>query len=372
MLAYPKTDAIIPYQPIIMKVKIIVEAGLTGNPFNGHFNYCKSLSQALGRLFSKKYSFYFLRMNHNHVFKVDSPINLISYRWYTYLYRHLFKFQIWHITYQLTDLLPLQKDSKIVLTIHDLNFLKEKTAADIAKDLAILQYNIDISTKIVAISHYVKTDIERYCDLNGKSVKVIHNGCSIDPEIINQLDQDKYFTKGNYIFSIGVIARKKNFHILPYLLLGNNLHLVISGFIQDETYHSQILRIAEQLGVSDRVQLTGPVTELDKYRLYRDCSLFAFPSYAEGFGLPVVEAMRFGKKTLLSKHCSLPEIGGDFAYYLESDDAEYLKNFALEELPALLNRPTDEQAITAWSQQFNWDKAASEYEEVYQQTIQDS
>ncbi|MGX1641750.1 glycosyltransferase family 4 protein [Sphingobacterium sp. NPDC055431] len=353
-----------------MKIKIIIEAGLTGNPFCGHFSYCKSLSQSFGKLFAHKYRFYFLRMNFNRVFKVENPVKLISYRLYKYLYRHLTKFQIWHITYQLTDLLPLQKNTKIVLTIHDLNFLKEKSKEGIKKDLAILQHNIDLSTSIVAISNYVKDDIEKYCQLNGKTVKVIYNGCSIDPKLINQLDQSNYFSEGEYIFSIGVIAPKKNFHILPYLLLDNQLKLVISGFIQDKSYYDHILNIAEQLGVRDRVHLTGPVSEMDKYRLYRDCSLFAFPSFAEGFGLPVVEAMRFGKKTLLSRHCSLPEVGGSLAHYFESEDVDYLKNFAVEELPAILNKNVNKKEIIQWSQQFNWDRAAAEYEEIYQQTMQ--
>ena len=353
-----------------MKIKIIVEAGLTGNPYCGHFSYCKNLSQSFGKLFAHKYRFYFLLMNHNRVFKVENPIKLISHRLYKYLFRHVAKFRIWHITYQLTDLLPIQKATKIVLTIHDLNFLKEKSKEGIEEDLAILQHNIDISTSIVAISNYVKDDIEKYCQLRGKSVKVIYNGCSIDPLLINQLDQTHYFKKGEYIFSIGVIARKKNFHILPYLLLGNQYHLVISGFIQDRSYYDYIHHISEQLGVRDRVHLTGPVSEEDKYRLYRDCSLFAFPSFAEGFGLPVVEAMRFGKKTLLSKHCSLPEVGGQFAYYLESEDADYLKNFAIEKLPTILNKKVNTQEIIQWSQQFDWDKAAAEYEEIYQQIMQ--
>lgn len=352
-----------------MKKNIIIEAGLTGNQYNGHYSFCRNLSQSFGKLFGLKYKFYFLLMNNNEVFKTNKPIKTLKYRFYKYIYKYFLKIDIWHITFQLTDLLPLTKSTKILLTIHDLNFLKEKTSDEAVKDLAILQANIDKATTIVAISNYVKSEIERNCRLNGKIVKVIHNGCSIDNDILRNLNNDRYFVDGDYIFNIGVITKKKNQHILPFLLLNNNLKLVISGFIQDQEYYNYILEKAQEIGVLDRVIITGPVSEEDKYRLYRDCSIFAFPSFAEGFGLPVVEAMRFGKKVLLSKHSSLPEIGGKLAFYLESEEEEYLRNFASDELPILMKSNIDCKIIKEWSKRFNWDDSAKKYEMLYQELL---
>jgi len=121
--------------------------------------------------------------------------------------------------------------------------------------------------------------------------------------------------------------------------------------------------------VEDRVIFTGPISDEDKFCYIRDCAVFAFPSIAEGFGLPVIEAMRFGKKTLLSKHTCLPEIGGPYAFYLDSDDSDYLKNFAVSDLPKILDEDIDEAKVREWASQFSWDRAAMEYEKIYRNLL---
>ncbi|GGH32166.1 glycosyltransferase family 4 protein [Sphingobacterium alkalisoli] len=345
---------------------VIIEAGLTGNPFNGHFHYCKNLGLSLLKGFGEKYNFLFLLMNNNNIFRLPEPSKVISYRVYKYFRRFFYKTDIWHITYQLTDLLPLESKTKILLTIHDLNFLKEKSEAEIPHFLTILQQNIDRASSIVAISNYVKSDIEKHCILNGKEIQVIYNGCSVNDELISSLQETSIVKRDTYIYSIGVIARKKNIHVLPYLLIGNDLKLIISGFVQDHDYYASILDIVKTLHLENRVCFTGPVSDEDKFRYMRDCALFAFPSFAEGFGLPVIEAMRFGKKTLLSKHTSLPEIGGELAFYLENEEEEYLRHFALNDLPLILGTPADSVKISEWAKQFSWTNAAAEYEKLYQ------
>jgi glycosyltransferase involved in cell wall biosynthesis len=162
---------------------------------------------------------------------------------------------------------------------------------------------------------------------------------------------------------------KKNFHILPYLLVGNHLYLIISGYEYDLRYKNQVIEVAKKLGVENRMIITGPVSESDKYRYIRDCEIFAFPSLAEGFGLPVIEAMRFGKKTLLSRHTCLPEIGGDCSYYLDSDDPEYLIDFAKNQLIDIINENADKEKIINWSKKYSWDEAAKGYEKLYDRLL---
>ena len=94
--------------------------------------------------------------------------------------------------------------------------------------------------------------------------------------------------------------RKKNFHVLPRILKGNDYRLVIAGNISSNSYCAEILEQAREWGVESRVTITGPVSEPVKQWYLQNCDAFVFPSIAEGFGLPVIEAMRYGKPIFTS------------------------------------------------------------------------
>ena len=115
--------------------------------------------------------------------------------------------------------------------------------------------------------------------------------------------------------------------------------------MHEPEYEARILEIAKKIGVADRLVMTGLISEEQKYRYLKECSLFVFPSIAEGFGLPVIEAMAFGKKVLLSRHTCLPEIGGDHAYYLDSDGEEFIEDFGRNRIVDLIHNQIDESAI---------------------------
>ena len=70
---------------------------------------------------------------------------------------------------------------------------------------------------------------------------------------------------------------------------------MIAGVTHQPWYQRKIEEEAKRLGVTERVIFTGAISENDKYWYYQNCTAFVFPSIAEGFGLPVIEAMYFGK-----------------------------------------------------------------------------
>jgi glycosyltransferase involved in cell wall biosynthesis len=281
---------------------------------------------------------------------------------------------LWHSTYQLSSYFPRKgKKTKIISTIHDLNFLKEGKTPDKEKFyLKKLQANLDKADCIVAISNYVKNDLEKYCDLRGKSIQVVYNGNNIDHQILKnfQLENSLEFDdKRQFLFTIGTVNKKKNFHVLPYLLVGNDLQLVISGVLDEVGYDQYILSIAKELGVLDRVVITGPITEEVKYEYLSNCAMFVFPSIAEGFGLPVIEAMSFGKKVLLSTNTCLPEIGGKEAFFLDSTEKDYMINFGKFHIMNLINSADRSSDIKKWAGQFSWDMAAKQYWNLYEEVL---
>ncbi len=351
----------------MVKKTIIFDAERMKYHHTGLYHFCLNLGLAISNSKPVTDDIYFYNHHKNQKVFGEDANYLKQYSYQKFLKPRFRRYDIWHATYQLSSYIPTDRQSKVILTIHDLNFLKEEKSEDKIKSyLRKLQYNINLSEEIVAISNYVKSDIEKYCELGERKVHVIYNGSTIDA---NRISKNYQPINERSIFTIGTINRKKNFHILPYLLLGNDYHLVISGVVQEEEYKDKILRIARDIGVDKRVLLTGPISEEEKYERLSKCSLFVFPSIAEGFGLPVIEAMSFGKKVLLSTYTCLPEIGGTEAYYLESTTPSYMEDFGRNKLQSLMESPTRENEIKQWAQRFSWHNAAREYWNLYEKML---
>ncbi|MEO6289072.1 MAG: glycosyltransferase, partial [Ginsengibacter sp.] len=125
------------------------------------------------------------------------------------------KYDVWHVTYQNTSYIPLlNKRIRVVLTIHDLNFIydENKTAAKKLRHLQHLQANIDRSDAIVCISSFCKKDLLKHCDIGNRPVYIIHNGTnSLNTPTLSPAS---YRPSTRFLFSRGVVTMKKNFHAL--------------------------------------------------------------------------------------------------------------------------------------------------------------
>ncbi len=96
---------------------------------------------------------------------------------------------------------------------------------------------------------------------------------------------------------------------------------------------------------------------------------FFFPSLTEGFGLPVIEAMAFGKPVFISKLTSLPEIGGPHAYYFHDFQTDHMIEIIEAGLSDHMKNPAKKSEIEKWANQFSWETAASKYLELYQSLL---
>jgi glycosyltransferase involved in cell wall biosynthesis len=132
----------------------------------------------------------------------------------------------------------------------------------------------------------------------------------------------------------------------------------------------EIIAEAKKHGVEERVLLPGSISENEKWWLLSNMLAMAFPSISEGFGLPVVEAMHFGKPIILSTHTCLPEIGGDAAYYFNSFDSADMQQTFDQALHHFHTHPEMVEKVKNRSAFFSWSKAAKQYWELYQQLLQ--
>jgi glycosyltransferase involved in cell wall biosynthesis len=269
---------------------------------------------------------------------------------------------IWHTTYQISWYMPPnQHNLKKVLTIHDLNFLHEaKSEAKRAKYLKKHQKNINKADHLVAISEFTKQDLLKHLTIQ-KPITVIYNGC--DFEIYPDFDKPMYQPKMPFLFAIGTVIPKKNFHTLPCLLVNNNLELIIAGK-ENTDYSAKIIEQARKYNVEDRLHIIGPITKEEKYWYFKNCNAFVFPSLAEGFGIPVIEAMNFGKPIFLSNLTSLPEIGGNNAYYFENFEAQHMQNIFTKGMQHY-NDHNPAEKIRAHAKKFSWETCAKKHLELY-------
>lgn len=270
--------------------------------------------------------------------------------------------RVWHASHQQTSYIPPRK-VRMVLTVHDLNFLYEKPEHKHQRYLDALQYRLDRADSVVAISENTKRDLTRYLDLRGKYVEVVYNG-------LNFFDGDErppvVKPEGEYLFSVGTVLPKKNFHVLPVLLRGNDYKLIIAG--NRSKYENDIMEEARKWGVEDRVSIIGPVDEAVKYWYIKNCTAFLFPSVAEGFGLPVIEAMYYGKPIFLSDRTSLPEIGGDFAIYFNHDfDQEKMLQEFSSGMEKFRRGEVDMDNMVRHALGFSWERTARRYLEIYRE-----
>lgn len=343
--------------------EVMIDCEKIKHPNTGLYSFCTQLAYSIEKVKEEyKINTTYLITKKCLAFLPDG----IKYRLLTFIDKIYFKtnpkINLFHASFQLGKYVP--SNTKVVLTIHDLNYLYEKSPEKAKKLHAWVQQNIDKADYLVAISEFAKQDALKHLKTNNKPFDVIYNGCTFyDGE---QTDFPAYKPDSKFLFTLGTILPKKNFHVLPALLVDNNYELIIAGNKSD--YCDKIIAEARKFKVEDRVKILGPISEADKDWYYRNCSAFMFPSIAEGFGLPVIEALHYGKPTFISQHTSLPEIGKDYCYYFDYNfDREKMRKEFKEGMSLFNQRDVNQQIEYAHS--YSWDNAARKYCEIYNKLI---
>jgi glycosyltransferase involved in cell wall biosynthesis len=272
-------------------------------------------------------------------------------------------FDVWHCIHQDSRYLPPRRTTRLVLTIHDLNFLQKYQGARRAAKLRALQRRTDRADAITFISRFAEADARAHLRLEGKPTRVVYNGNSL--VACPGAPAPAWAPRGPFLFTLGIVQPKKNFHVLvPFLRGLEGRTLVVAG-PADSPYAAEIRALAAREGVADRVLLPGPVGDAERYWLYAHCEAFLFPSKAEGFGLPVIEAMSLGKPVFLSRLTSLPETGGAEAFYFDDFEPEGMRRTFRAGLEAAARDPGKADRLRAWAARFSWQEAAREYLKLY-------
>lgn len=335
----------------------------------GLFHYCKSLSLSLIRTRPANCELQVYTAGKRYDIYPQGTRFVASYPWHK-IYNTAYKgCDLWHAAHQDTEYFPFKKSLKKVLTIHDLNYFNDpsKPAYKKKRNLDKIKRLLEGSEYLICISEFTINEIKKHINLS-IPYKVIYNGHNID----YNLKETKPATpvEGPFLFTIGTVTDKKNFHVLPGMLAGNDYNLVIAGIFQKQSYLQKIKDEAKKFGVESRVFFSGGISESEKYWYYKHCSAFVFPSLQEGFGLPVLEAMAFGKLLFLSTKTALPEVGGKDAFFFENFDPGYMSALLAEKMAHFnANAAEITGRLIQRSQLFSWDRAAMEHWEIYKKVL---
>lgn len=278
------------------------------------------------------------------------------------------EYNLWHSTHQDVALLPASS-TQTILTIHDLNFLDraDYSVSKKAAKLVSLQRKIDRAAALTTISEYTASVVREHLRVpETKPLHVIYNGAAINANGDQSIPAFAKEGDPPFFLFLGVIHPKKNVHVLlPLLQAFPDYRLIMAG----DNSHDYALHVRQQaikLGVSDQLLMPGTVSQEEKAWLYAHCEAFLFPSLSEGFGLPIVEAMQFGKPVFLSRLTSLPEIGGRDAFYFDSFEPDELVNTFREGMMTFHEDPLRSDRLRWHAKKFSWEKAAKKYWELYQ------
>ncbi|MEM7185723.1 MAG: glycosyltransferase family 1 protein [Bacteroidota bacterium] len=279
------------------------------------------------------------------------------------------KYHLWHSLNQNTKIEPYF-NLPYLLTVHDIHFVTEGTAVIQEKLKEKFRAKLARATAIVYISEFAKEDTNRHFDVPDVPQHVIHNGNTITDTSIPENYIPEHTTPRPFLFSIGDFTPRKNFASLVEMLAQLPEYDLILAGSNTSNYADTIRNRVQALGLENRVLLPGKIDDMAKYYYLKHCTAFVFPSLREGFGIPPIEAMRFGKPVFISNNTSLPEIGGDHSFYWDHFDPEYMATVLTE---GMVKYNANPEFYTQWYEEraksFSWESTARLYLEVYQSIL---
>lgn len=280
-------------------------------------------------------------LNEQHSFTIVKP------RWYRLFFWRIFgvpkdcKKHLIDIYHGLSNELPVEmvKNPKVkwVVTIHDIAFLYYKmdySLFDRFIHFQKIKYSCQKADVVIAVSEYTKIDICKNFNLPPEKVEVVYqtvqkNFLKRYTNVEFQKVVSLYHIPNRYYLSVGSITARKNLlaalkawkglpseYQWPFLIVGKPNRKYFKIIKEELNLFNEIY--------SDKIIFKN-VTNEHLPIIYQNAEIFIYPSFFEGFGIPVLEALYSGVPVITSKTTSLPEVGGPGAYLVDPASFEEIK-----------------------------------------------
>jgi glycosyltransferase involved in cell wall biosynthesis len=270
------------------------------------------------------------------------------------------RFSLWHSLHQHNRFRAPLGTHRILETVHDLNFLYTKHGAKRERYRARLRRRLARCDSVVTITRFVAQDLVQHIPQLHVPVEVIYNGVSdltCAPQQPIEALRDKSF-----LLHLSRMAPNKNIAaVLDLAAVWPEQGFFLAG--ADSPHVREVERQVAERKLHN-VLVQRDLDDAQKAWAYAHCQGLLFPSLAEGFGLPPLEAMYFGKPVFLSRLTSLPEVGGDVACYFDSFEPQHMRAVVEQGLASAQARGTSER-IADHARGFSWQRCAEAYVALY-------
>jgi len=260
--------------------------------------------------------------------------------------------------------MPLRLSMPTVVTVHDVAWLKVQRHTRPYARYYFGSFSLQRYKQAAAIavdSAFSRMELVEVLDVDPKVVHVIYPGVAADFCSITRAPANDWT-----ILVPGTVERRKNLEVLIRALPSlKDARIVSVGPFTP--YREECVRLAEELGVGDRIEFRGYVDRSELVHLYSTCALVAVPSRYEGFGYAAAQALCAGAPLVVSDKSSLPEVVDGSAPIAAADDREAW----VHAIVAILNDPERARAHAAAEREraisrFSWDASSNAILRVYE------
>lgn len=284
--------------------------------------------------------------------------------------KHLPVYDLYHIASQ--NLAFMGKSRNFVQTVHDLIPLFISGSPWQKAGRKWLFSGIPYAKHIMADSAHTQQDITKVFKVPSEKMTVVSLGVS---EKFRPLDKEasrKHFnfaSQQKYILHIGIDKWRKNVKGALQALSKLRQRVPEAVLVRVGKNSEQTERSIARLGLTAAVLNYSHINQEELVTMYNACDVLLFPSYYEGFGLPVLEAMACGLPVIASSKTSVPEVTGDCAELVDPDDIELIA----KKLELILSNFSVSQNLRerglARAKSFGWEETAKAVAKVYGQAI---
>ena len=285
------------------------------------------------------------------------------------------KVQVFHSTNYMIPLASFPRERmgsvRCVVTIHDLAF---RVLPEHYGWQHRIYYGWQVSRSlrmadvIVADSHNTRRDIIRFYQVPAEKIEVVHLGVA-EQFFATAETRPPRVVAEKYFLSITTHPKRKNVlgALKAFALFArqSDVQYVVVG-LMGEPQRQELLALAGELGIRDKVSLFGYADDSQLVSLYQNAEFTLYPSFYEGFGLPVVEAMACGCPVIASNTSSLPEIMPDGEWLVDPHD---IADIAARMQRMLSLAPEARRLIAEKNQrrarEFTWEKAAVRMRKIF-------
>jgi len=313
------------------------------NNLTGLGNYSRSLILQLSELFHQNHYFVYSpkvkEVQQISVFFEKDNISLklpeksgLGFLWRSFSVKSQIRRDQIEVYHGLANEIPFgmqNLQTKTVVTIHDLIFLKLPQHYKFI-DRNIYNFKSKYACKnadlIVAISEQTRKDIIELYNIAPSKIEVIYQSCDdsfkkMVPPDHKETVRIRYNLPTKYILNVGTIEARKNLLLIIRAMpeIDPAYKLIVVG--KKQAYATEVLAEIERLGINDRVIFLKDIPFNDLPAIYQLASVFVYPSFYEGFGIPIIEALYGGVPVVAATGSCLEEAGGPDSIYIDPNDA---------------------------------------------------